>query len=258
MNLLNYGPAKTHPHFGRKHCRPSLGVLAHSVGYTVTIVERSPSLRKGGYAVDVRGAAIDVAERMGIPEQLRAADTATQGLYLIDEAGTYLAQMNNAATGNKRGMDLEIMREDISEILNTAIKDTITYIWDDSITSLSETDDGVKVTFEHAAAQTFDMVIGADGQHSNVRRLVFGDGAQFTRSLGRYISIYTASNFLGLNYRQPILNVPGKTIGAYSARNNTKAKALFVFATDESLSYDHHDTTAQKQILKAKFVGCTA
>ena len=63
------------------------------------------------------------------------------------------------------------MRDDLSEIYYDATRDDVEYIFDDSITSISEAGE---VTFERAAAAPFDLVVGADGLHSNVRRLVFG------------------------------------------------------------------------------------
>ena len=222
----------------------------------MTVVERSPSLRKGGYAVDVRGAAMDVIEKMGLADKVRAADTASKGLYLVDADDKVITQMNDAATGNRRGIDVEIMREDISQILFDATKDSTTYMWGDSVVGLTESADGVTVTFEHGKPQTFDLVIGADGQHSTTRRLLFDDEAPFSHSLGCYISIFTLPNTLKLDHRQVIYNAPGKTIGAYSARNNTEMKALFVFQSTP-LRYDYHNQEEQKQLLTHAFAGET-
>jgi len=227
---------------------PALAYWLAQYGFKVTIVERAPALRPGGYAVDIRGAAIDVVRRMGILDAVHAADTGSNGLYLIDAKGEPITQMNDAATGNQRGVDVEILREDIGKILYDQSKDKVEYIWADSIAEMTETNEGVAVTFEHAQGRTFDLVIGADGQHSTVRRLTFGDESQFSHSLGCYISISTIPNFLKLDHRQVVYNVPGKTIGAYSARNNSEAKALFVFKS-EPLHYDFHDVAAQKKLL---------
>ena len=52
------------------------------------------------------------------------------------------------------------------------------------IASITQSDDGVEVTFRDGDARTFDLVVGADGLHSNVRRQVFGDESQYLRDLG--------------------------------------------------------------------------
>ncbi|MFC5828422.1 hypothetical protein [Nonomuraea insulae] len=66
---------------------------------------------------------------------------------------------------------VEIMRDDLSEIYYDAARDAVEYVFGDSITAISP--DG-EVRFENAAPRRFDLVVGADGLHSNVRRLVFG------------------------------------------------------------------------------------
>jgi 2-polyprenyl-6-methoxyphenol hydroxylase-like FAD-dependent oxidoreductase len=97
-------------------------------------------------------------------------------------------------------------------------------------------------------------VVGADGLHSNVRTLVFGDESRFIRDLGYYVAIFTVPNHLDLDHWELFYNVPGKLAGMYSARDNTEAKALFYFASPP-LHYDRHDTALQQKLLQAAFAG---
>jgi 2-polyprenyl-6-methoxyphenol hydroxylase-like FAD-dependent oxidoreductase len=108
------------------------------------------------------------------------------------------------------------------------------------------------VQFRHHAPATFDIVIGADGQHSQVRALTFGDERQFTSFLGFHIAIFTLDYYLHIDHRQLIYRLPGKTVGLYSARNNTEAKALFLFQSPPR-RYDYHDLAAQKRLLRDAF-----
>ncbi|GAA2837024.1 hypothetical protein [Kribbella solani] len=130
--------------------------------------------------------------------------------------------------------ELEILRGDLVDILSERTAGTTEYIFDDSIAELSQDDSGVDVVFAGGVTRRFDLVIGADGLHSNVRRLAFGPESSYVRDLGYYASICTVDNHLGLDHTGQILNVPGKTVGIYSARNNTEAKALFYFASRAS------------------------
>jgi 2-polyprenyl-6-methoxyphenol hydroxylase-like FAD-dependent oxidoreductase len=50
----------------------------------------------------------------------------------------------------------------------------VEFILGDSIVGLDDRGDAVAVSFERADARDFDLVVGADGLHSNVRRLTFG------------------------------------------------------------------------------------
>ena len=109
-----------------------------------------------------------------------------------------------------------------------------------------------EVTFERAPARAFDLVVGADGLHSNVRALAFGDEAQFVRHLGLYLAIFTIPNDLGLDHWQLIHAVPGKSVTITSARENTEARAIFFFASPP-LTYDYRDTRQQQEILARAF-----
>jgi 2-polyprenyl-6-methoxyphenol hydroxylase-like FAD-dependent oxidoreductase len=57
----------------------------------------------------------------------------------------------------------------------------------------------VQIEFTRNGKREFDLVIGADGLHSNVRGLVFGDEARFVRDLGLYLCVYTVPNYLNLD-----------------------------------------------------------
>ncbi|TYP73322.1 FAD-dependent monooxygenase [Paenibacillus methanolicus] len=231
---------------------PALAYWLHRYGFEVTIVERAPALRRGGYGVDVRGAAIAVLERMGVLPQVQAADTNMTGVYFVDRNGTIKGRISEASMGNRHGVDIEVMRDDLTDILYKATKDTSHYIWGDSISAIQETQEGVLVRFVHAKPRMFDIVIGADGLHSHVRKLTFGEESQFKRTLGCYISIFAAPNHLNLDHQQRFYAIPGKTAGMYSTRANTEAKGLFVFKS-APLPYDRHDIEAQKKLVADAF-----
>ncbi|WP_430509332.1 FAD-dependent monooxygenase [Gottfriedia solisilvae] len=231
---------------------PALAYWLHRFGFEVTIVERAPSLRPGGYAVDIRGAAISVLERMGILDQVRTLDTQMTGVYFVNDVGQIKGQISEASIGNQHGMDIEIMREDLGNILYELTKENVTYIWGDSITTLYESKTGVEVHFTNGKPQTFDLIIGADGIHSNVRTLIFGDEEQFKRTLGCYISIFNIENYLNLEHCQMLFTVPGKTVGMYSAHDKKEAQGILVFQS-ESLKYDRYNLEEQKNHINNAF-----
>jgi 2-polyprenyl-6-methoxyphenol hydroxylase-like FAD-dependent oxidoreductase len=112
----------------------------------------------------------------------------------------------------------------------------------------------VRVTFDRGQPRTFDLVVGADGLHSNVRAPAFGTESRFIRDLGHYVAIFTTPNHMNLDHTGRFYNVPGKTAGMYSARDNTEAKAMFLFASPP-LDYDRRDIDQQKKILAGTFAG---
>ena len=222
-------------------------------GFCPTVVERAPAPRDGGQAVDIRGAAIDVAGRAGILGALRQAHTRTRGMTYVSATGKHLASMN-AAFGVVDAADVEIVRGDLVGILYEAARSGAEYIFGDSVTGMTEVPGAVEVTFERAEPRTFDLVIGADGLHSTLRALAFGPEPSFVRHLGMYLSVFTVPNDMGLDHWQLIHVSPGKSVTVTSARDNTEARAIFFFASPP-LEYDHRDISQQQELLEAAFAG---
>lgn len=227
---------------------PALAYWLQRYGYEPTVVERAPTPRPGGYAVDFRGASMTVLERMGVLPAIRERATEMGAMSYVDESGKVVATTSPEAFSG----ELEILRGDLVEILYDLTRDTTEYLFDDSITALTQDDEGVEVVFESGTTRRFDLVVGADGLHSNVRRIAFGPESSYVHDLGYYASVCTVENHLGLDHTGQILNVPGKTVGMYSARNNTEAKALFYFASSD-LTYDRRNVPEQKAIVEEQF-----
>ncbi|KDN18656.1 FAD-dependent monooxygenase [Amycolatopsis rifamycinica] len=223
-------------------------------GFDVTVVERAPALRRtGGHAVDLFRPAMDITERMGVLPQVEARATGTTRMTLHREGSRKPIHVDLAklfqATSDRH---VEVMRDDLSEIYYDAGRDDVEYLFGESITALSP--DG-EVTFEHAPARRFDIVVGADGLHSNVRRLVFGDEAGMTTFIGAYLAVLSLPDTLGLDSEAVTHLGPGRTVSLYSARHLPDARAVFLFRRDEPLDYHHRDVPRQQQLLRAAFAG---
>jgi 2-polyprenyl-6-methoxyphenol hydroxylase-like FAD-dependent oxidoreductase len=231
----------------------ALAIWLRRFGFSPVVVERAPAPRDGGQAVDLRGAAIEVARRTGILDAARAARTGTRGVSYVNSAGKRVASLDGAF-GVIDPADIEIVRGDLVSILHEAARSDVEYIFDDSISGLTETADGVTVTFERSAPRTFGLVAGADGLHSRVRGLAFGPESRFLRHLGLYLSVFNVPNDLKLDHWQLIYVTPGKSVTVTSARGNREARAIFFFGS-EPLDYDYRDRGQQQELLAAAFAG---
>jgi 2-polyprenyl-6-methoxyphenol hydroxylase-like FAD-dependent oxidoreductase len=230
---------------------PALAYWLDVYGFRPTVVERAPALREGGFAVDFRGTAhLTVLRRMGILEEVRRQQTGMGEQVVVDETGKRLAAMPSELMSG----DVEIYRGDLSRILYDRTKDNVEYVFDDSITSMRETPDGVDVTFERGEPRTFDLVVGADGLHSNVRRLAFGAESTFLRFLGHYIAGWEVPNHLGLDRTGLIYNVPGKGVTLAATRDPRVAGAGLVFSSPR-LDYDRGNVAGQKKLLADLYTG---
>jgi 2-polyprenyl-6-methoxyphenol hydroxylase-like FAD-dependent oxidoreductase len=230
---------------------PALAYWLNRYGFDVTVVERAPELRPGGQAVDLRGPALDVAERMGILAGIRRLSTGMRGMSMVDSAGNELFRSTERTFtgGELDSADVEIMRDDLCRLLYQAGGDHVEYLFDDSIAAITQDDQGVHVSYERSAPCTYDLVVGADGLHSNVRRLAFGPESEFIRHLGTYLAVFTTPNFLDLDHWQVFHQAQAVGGGIMSARNNTEARVYAGFESQEPLDYDFRDTEAQKRIL---------
>lgn len=222
---------------------PALALWLTRYGFDVTVVEKAPALRRGGQAVDFKGETHrTVLEHMGILDEVRAARTGSEDGTVVDAAGRRIATVPAEFTGG----DVEIVRGDLAQILLDRTAATTTYVFGDSITSLTETPTGVDVTFERGGPQTFDLVVGADGLHSNVRRLAFGPEDRYVRHLGYHYALAD----LDVEGGSELYSEPGRT----AATGGPKAPAFFVFASPP-LAYDRDDVAQQQQLVADAYRG---
>jgi 2-polyprenyl-6-methoxyphenol hydroxylase-like FAD-dependent oxidoreductase len=190
---------------------PALAYWLHRFGFEVTLVERARELRGGGYPIDIRGTALGVIERMGLSAAIRAEHVDTRRLTFVDVAGEVVGEIRpEAVTGGVAGRDIELPRGQLARILYSAVRDDLETLFDDSIAALRDSDAGCDVTFRSGRRRTFDLVIGADGLHSNTRQLLLGPEAQFQRYLGFCFAGFSMPNDLGLAHEGVTWNVPGK------------------------------------------------
>ncbi|MFC5185865.1 FAD-dependent monooxygenase [Actinomadura harenae] len=231
---------------------PSLAFWLTRYGHEVTVVERASGIRPGGQAVDFRGHVhMDVLTKMGVLDEIRAHQTQNGPLHLIDGDGGDLVVLPDSFTGGQ----VEIQRGDLARILYERTKDAARYVFDDSITSLRETGDGVHASFERSAPEWFDLVIGADGLHSNVRRLTFGDEARFVRDSGYNVAIFNAPNRLRLERDALLYSEPGRGLSVYPLDGGTSANVMCVYAAGEGPGVDRRDLEGQKRLVAERFAG---
>ncbi len=224
-------------------------------GFNPTIVEVSPKLREGGYAIDFMGAGFDVAEKMEIIPALEKADIDISKVAFVDKNDKEKGSMNYRKIKelmNNRAFTF--LRSDLAKVIYESLDNNVEIIFGDSIEKVEQDQDNVIVTFRSGKNRSFDLLVGADGLHSNVRNLIFGSEAQFERYYGYYTSSFTLENYPAKGRAFSMFNVPGKQAAVYSYSANSTA-AFFVFTSPEKLKYNHHDIEKQKQILKDEFMG---
>jgi 2-polyprenyl-6-methoxyphenol hydroxylase-like FAD-dependent oxidoreductase len=222
-------------------------------GFTPTIVERAPHLLVGGYKIDVRGAALQVIKQMGIHDAVVAARTDMQGAQLVDKQGKVIERMSGDEFGHRVTGDLEIVRGTLCEILRGHLGE-VELLFGDTIQGINQSSNNAQVQFTKNGVREFDCVIGADGLHSNVRRIAFGEESRFLRDLGLYLCVYSVPNYLKLDRMEMQYSELGRIAAIWSSRGDANAKACFGFAAP-TLQIGLHDRSQQQQALETVYEG---
>jgi 2-polyprenyl-6-methoxyphenol hydroxylase-like FAD-dependent oxidoreductase len=215
-------------------------------GMHPTVVERSPGMRSSGNPVDVRGPAVPVADAMGIMPQIRQAATEATAVSLLGASGREVARMRTGAARGRR-TEVEVPRSDLAAILYEAARPGAEFLFDDTITALRPDGDGVEVAFDRAGPRRFDLVVGADGLHSTVRRLAFGPERDYVRHLGLYVATLPLGRPADRPDEVVLFNTPGRLASIHPARGS--ALAAFIFRGPAIPDLDYRDIARHRQIV---------
>ncbi len=235
---------------------PCLAYWLLQFGFRPTLIEAAPQPRQGGYLVDFWGVGYDVADRMGLIPELKRAGYFMEEVRLVDslgeKTGGFDARQIWAVSGDRF---FSIPRTDLARHLARTIEGRADTIYGDSVRAIAQDGAGVRVSFRHAEERSYDLVIGADGLHSAVRQLAFGEETQFERYLGYYVAAFSATNY---PYRDENVyighTIVGRQIARYALRDGSTT-FFFIWIEDKKLPIDHHDLAAQKKVLRDRFAG---
>ncbi|PPS91204.1 FAD-dependent monooxygenase [Streptomyces sp. MH60] len=233
---------------------PALAYWLDRYGFEVTVVEKAAAVRGGGYAIDVRGTAREAVDRMGLLPALSKAHVDSQRITFVDAEGETVGSLRpEQLTGGEAGADLEIRRGDLADVLYASLRDRVEFLFNDSIATLDDAGDAVHVVFDSGVRRTFDLVVGADGLHSNTRRLVFGPEEPFHRYLGHVFAGFTLPNEFGLAHEAVIWNEPGRGAVLYAHEPSDRLHGFLTFTRDTPPFDAFRDPRAQRDLVAARF-----
>lgn len=212
---------------------PTLAYWLKAAGFAPTLVESAAALRSGGYVIDFWGLGYDIAERMGLIGQINRIGYRVREMRIVDDRGKRITGFGTKTfvelTG---GRYVTLARSELSRLLFDTVKDSVETIFGDEIVDLRQETDHVAVRLQQAGQRRFDLVIGADGLHSGIRRLAFGPESRFEKKLG-----YAVAAFQARGYRPRDEDVyvtygrPGLMLGRFT-EHDERTLFLFVFTTD--------------------------
>lgn len=207
---------------------PTLAYWLARGGHEPTLLERAPQLRRGGYLIDFWGAGFDVAEQMGLTPRLRREGYVMREARAVDARGRRIASLDPSAILRSNERYVSIARSDLARAIYDALGGRVPLILDDTVTALDDDGRRVRVRFESGRSRDFDLVVGADGLHSRVRRLVFGPEQQFERYLGIVVAVFDVP---GYRPRDELVAIMHAEVGFQAVRVSVRDDVTMVILT---------------------------
>jgi len=223
-----------------------------AAGFQPTLIEQATAPRRGGYVIDFWGLGYDIAERMGLIEEINRAGYHFRDMRIVDAKGVRISGFGTSVfqelTG---GRYVTVGRSVLSQLLIKKVSHDVEAIFGDEIIEIDDQQTCVELRLRSGAERRFDFVVGADGLHSGVRRLRFGPQERFEKRLGYVVAAFEASGYRPRNEDVYVMyNEPGRMVGRVSLRDD---KTLFLFVFAEDANTPIHDLPAQKRLLRNKF-----
>jgi 2-polyprenyl-6-methoxyphenol hydroxylase-like FAD-dependent oxidoreductase len=204
-------------------------------GFSPTIIEKRPDLHARGYMIDFYGSGFDVAQKMKLIDHLRGKSNQypVSKLIFVNRQGKPRARLDVEKFRKLlQYRYFPLLRGDLETVLYESVKDTVPIRFNATIRALDIHQDDVKVELSDGTSSSFDLVIGADGIHSNVRRLLWGDERQFNRFLGFYVACSVIDNFFETRNGFYGHLEPGLQATVYSVGKEQLA-AFFAFKSEQ-------------------------
>lgn len=142
-----------------------------SLGVKAEILERRPRGEARGAGILLTGNAVRALDDLGLALPLREGSRRVNAIRFTDERQRGLFEIKLSARPGWPAF-LSVQRDTLQQILLDAARPVVP-LWSTTLGSLDEREDGIEVEFSSGARHRFDLVVGADGVHSQLRKLLF-------------------------------------------------------------------------------------
>ncbi|MFJ2773836.1 FAD-dependent monooxygenase [Streptomyces sp. NPDC087300] len=219
-------------------------------GHRVTVVERFPALRATGAQVDLRGQGIEAVRRMGLLDAVRDELVDERGVAFVDARGRARATIMANTSGRGRQTltsEYEIMRGDLVRILHDATKDDAAYVFGKSVDGFEQDEHEVLAHFSDGSSGTFDLLVGADGQGSRIRRAILPEGADPYWRVGIHMAYWFVPRVASdSDIRDTYMATGGRQVMRRS-HNPTETQAYFVLREESAAASAIHRAPVERQ-----------
>lgn len=232
----------------------TLAYWLQRAGHEPTLLELAPTLRRGGYLIDFWGTGFDVAERMGVvPRLLEEGYKLTEARDVASDGHKIASLDPQRFVAGTSGRYVSILRADLATAIYDALEEDVETIFGDTVAQLTEGERSVHVEFEHGGEREFDLVVGADGLHSRIRELVFGEESRFERDLGIAVAAFDVA---GYSPRDEHVAVMHGEVGSQAIRVALRDdRTMFMLTFRHQGPIPANDVAAQQELLRTTLAG---
>ncbi|MEV8062610.1 FAD-dependent monooxygenase [Streptomyces antimycoticus] len=219
-------------------------------GHRVTVVERFPALRAAGAQVDLRGQGIEAVKRMGLLDAVRGKLVDEAGVAFVDARGTAKATIMANTSGRGRQTltsEYEIMRGDLVRILHDTTRDDTEYVFGKSVDGFEQDEHKVVAHFSDGSSGEFDLLVGADGQGSRIRRAVLPEGFDPYWRVGIHMAYWFVPRIASDGNIRDTYMVPGGRQIMRRSHNPTETQVYFVIREESDEASAIHRAPVERQ-----------
>ncbi|MET4095744.1 FAD-dependent monooxygenase [Arthrobacter sp. UYCu712] len=232
-------------------------------GWEVEVLEKSPAPRRDGYMMDFFGPGVEASERIGLYPRLAADSYHVEAFEYVDAELRPTACLDYDQFARLAGGKvLSLLRPDMERAALTALEDVpsgrVRVRYAARVSGAWADDDSAGVAVDASAVPLpgADLLIGADGVHSEVRAHVFGREKDYLRPLGMRAAAFIVAD-PGLNARFAnrflLTDTLDRMAGLYSLR--TDEVAAFLVYRDANRAQGDGQPQSTRERLRREFAG---
>lgn len=203
-------------------------------GWDVELLEKSLAPRPDGYMMDFFGPGVEASERIGLYPRLAEAAYHIQAADYVDASGQATCSIDYLRFSRLAGGKvLSLLRPDIEAAALAALADVpagrVRVAYGSRVARAWQDEDGAHVLVDGGRNVSADVLIGADGIHSEVRAAVFGPESGYLRPLGMRAAAFIVTDpQLNSRFRDRFIltDTLNRMAGLYSIRQDEVAAFL--------------------------------
>ncbi|MDB5259795.1 MAG: 2-polyprenyl-6-methoxyphenol hydroxylase-related FAD-dependent oxidoreductase [Candidatus Nomurabacteria bacterium] len=200
--------------------------LKEHEGFDVDIIDKAPDWSHLGFTIDIWDVGRRILARLDLDDDFDDLSHPVHSYYVADKKLNNRIVLEHFEKFYKKYPSVlsQINRKDVHAILIK--KSECDIRMNLSIESVNDAGDKVLVTFSDKSIESYDLVVGADGIHSQIRELIYpdvkieytGDRGWFTWIAQKYVSPQTITEILGPNTMCSLFDNPNQACAFFTAK----------------------------------------